>query len=608
MNIKMKVLVIMIAASFVISTAHSQSISPISAQRVGGGICPGNASYYASAPNGQSGCTFSWSIVNGSIISQSGNQVNVKWGDVPGAIGELTVTMTCLVANQSVTSKATTKETIISINNLDFGYYSNHVDIDYCNTREVLIYVPPMYVPNTGGIAQPARVEADYLWNIPDGWEEVGSGRKGQFGTSLSQIKIRPTGCAKPGQVTVQGTLADARLCSESAMSKIARITLGGVGGSLIVLPQGGYSGSYACNRDPVTFSANLNVNCPVSYQWEIPNSWTEEDRGGNWIRLKPSGTSADEADIKATVTLACGSTLANTYKPIFNKPSIVSPAAICFGSNTVTLANTGPNVNVVWQTSANMVVSSGQGTPTALIRASAENIHGNGWIRATIGCAAVEVPQKSVWVGKPNMAISLNNGQLISYDATTVNEVCKLVDYRTVSDLSGSVSNTWERIAANPTNTTWSQNGNNIQFYLWAQNQTATFRLTSSNSCGTKKYDFRFKAITCSSSPCNVVQVWPNPARSELAIAVPNIPAPCDKMQLNSIEEKNAGLRINSEPEKITSVELMTLDGKLVYEKKGSEIRDKTTVDLSGVKAGLYILNISLGDRTETHRVQVND
>ena len=109
-------------------------------------------------------------------------------------------------------------------------------------------------------------------------------------------------------------------------------------------------------------------------------------------------------------------------------------------------------------------------------------------------------------------------------------------MSYKTVMNVEGSTSNVWQRIAANPSNTSWAQDGNNISFYFWAVGQTATFRLTSGNACKTSVYDFKFKSVNCSSDPCSQYQVSPNPSSSELNVV--NIPAPCD----GALQSSNTG------------------------------------------------------------------
>ena len=63
---------------------------------------------------------------------------------------------------------------------------------------------------------------------------------------------------------------------------------------------------------------------------------------------------------------------------------------------------------------------------------------------------------------------------------------------------VTGASSVTWSRIAASPSNTNWSQVGNNLNFYFWAVGQTAVFRIVAANSCGSASYDFGFRSISC--------------------------------------------------------------------------------------------------------------
>lgn len=196
-------------------------------------------------------------------------------------------------------------------------------------------------------------------------------------------------------------------------------------------------------------------------------------------------------------------------------------------------------------------------------------------------------------------MIAALNNGQLITY-SSTYNTVCKYVSYQTVTDLSGSTSNLWQRIAANPSNTSWGQINNNITFNFWAVGQTATFRLNSANSCGNYIYDFKFKCVTGSSDPCSQYQVSPNPSSTELNVV--NIPAPCDgAMQSSNRSEKKT-------TSSIQPVMLYDSNGESVRSEEFLDGTQEATLDVSGLRKGLYILKISNGSSTETHRVHIGN
>lgn len=181
------------------------------------------------------------------------------------------------------------------------------------------------------------------------------------------------------------------------------------------VVPQAGYTGATACSTTPVTFYAYANVGCVNAYSWTKPSSWTEVSRNGNSITLKPSGTLADVADIKATITFTCGSTVNGTFKPQFNNPIISTPSAICYSGTTVSLTNVGPGTSVLWTTGSNMSILSGNGTPTINVRAISAITRETGIIQASVSCSDAQVPAKNVWVGKPlfTTALQTHNTQL---------------------------------------------------------------------------------------------------------------------------------------------------------------------------------------------------
>lgn len=584
--------------------ATGQAISRTYAPYISGTVCPSeNVQYTVSIPSNFTGCNIQWTVSNGSIIGPSNlRDVTVKWNDTPGAKAQLSVKFSGCKDHEGVGS--TREELILSVANQPWNQYGQFVNLDYCTQAAVNIALPPMYVQGTGGVAQPPLIEVAYYWTLPSGWQEYGTG-KTSFGTSVSQIKIVPTACAKPGNVTVYGTLAGfGSNCNSGSNSATATISLNGANPVVTVGPQAGYTGGSACNTTPVTFYATPNValGCIRDYSWEYPASWEWVSESGNSITLRPSGTPADKNPIKAKINFTCGSSVTSAdYVPPFDDPVITAPYAICYGGTTVKLLNVAPTTSVTWNPGDNMVINSGQGTPSIVVRGSTENIRQFGKINATIACANVPVPEKTVWVGKARMVAKLDNNQLINY-SSSYNDVCNYISYKTAMDVTGSTSNTWARITANPSNTSWYQAGNDINFYFWAVGQTATFRLTSGNNCGTNTYDFRFRSISCSGNPCSSFSVSPNPSNTEIDIAVLNIPAPCDPLLLaSSVDTEQKDLSIQT-------ATLISSDGQILHSEKFVAGTRKVKIDVSGVRKGIYILQISNGQKIETHRVQISE
>ena len=210
--------------------------------------------------------------------------------------------------------------------------------------------------------------------------------------------------------------------------------------------------------------------------------------------------------------------------------PSITGANALCTSANSTYTIQVVPGHTVTWSKSSNLNLSPSGATAI---------VSKNGYGAASIG-AIINAPDgrvfnpttKAVWLGKPDIASQV---PLAYYSSGTYNAVCNLQTYTTNMRLSGASSLTWSRIAANPSNTSWNQTGNNVSFYFWAVNQTAVFRVSSTNTCGTTSYDFGFKSITCGPDPCDPEYlIAPNPASDRSTIII-NIPAPCDPVMMQS-------------------------------------------------------------------------
>lgn len=189
-------------------------------------------------------------------------------------------------------------------------------------------------------------------------------------------------------------------------------------------------------------------------------------------------------------------------------------------------------------------------------------------------------VQSKTIWVGKP---IISSQQPLAYYSSGVYNSVCNNQTYSTNMTISGSPGATWTRIAASPTNTSWYQNGNNISSYFWAINQTAVYRIISSNTCGSTSYDFGFKSIQCGVDPCDLFySLAPNPASNQSTIII-DIPAPCDLSTMQSTSF-NGYVAISDNQG--------TLKKKTSYKQYGN-----IELDLTGLKNGIHHVEIYDGE-----------
>jgi hypothetical protein len=232
--------------------------------------------------------------------------------------------------------------------------------------------------------------------------------------------------------------------------------------------------------------------------------------------------------------------------------------------------------------------------------RAANASSSGSGFITAQIFGECGNVSKTyNVWVGKPQVSGILSTGGPLVEGS--VMSVCNLTTVRALMTITGSAGVSWTKFYSNPGNITWSQEGNNLKFNFYMVGQTAEFRLTVSNDCGSILKEYQFKSIDCSSN-CNQYQVSPNPASKSIDIVVPNIIPPCATTTLPS---DFAQPEIQNELS-IQSVILVDLQGQALQAQDFSGNAKKASLDISKLKKGVYILKVSGGMYFENHRIVI--
>ena len=342
-------------------------------------------------------------------------------------------------------------------------------------------------------------------------------------------------------------------------------------------------------NRYTVPFGAG------VSYLWQLPTGWAGVSTT-NYIDVIPKGTTGT---ISCTMT-GCNQSKVSTPKTItvnaVNAGTVISGSAtVCTSGATFTINNIPIMNSILWTCGPNLTIVSGQNTTSCIFKSIS---NGSSWIKAKLvtECGQiVNLSQINVWSGIPTVSPLIS---LANFDGSTYNSVCNSQNYSTNMDIQPTSSIVqWTRIAANPETTTWYQSGNNINSYFFYVNQTAVYRISATNSCGCTSYDFGFKSIDCGG--CNAVYaVSPNPASSSFTI-VPNIPAPCN---IATTLAKTATTK--SSPSGFISVfdQQGNLKKKVQY-----SYNTEVGIDVSGLKNGIYLVQIYDGISTDQKTIVVN-
>jgi hypothetical protein len=187
-------------------------------------------------------------------------------------------------------------------------------------------------------------------------------------------------------------------------------------------------------------------------------------------------------------------------------------------------------------------------------------------------------VPEQSVPQSLIDSSLSSNS---ITPNTSTTNNACYLWYVTTTMQLQGQSSVTWSKTYSNPSDIYWTQTGNDLKFYFYSKNQTATFTINSSNSCGSAINNaFDFTAIDCGSGCTMNYILAPNPASTTLTIT-PDIPSPCGSVITNP-QIKQVTIYDNQGSLKMTST----------YGNNTSQVQ----INISSLNIGTYIIDINDG------------
>jgi hypothetical protein len=271
--------------------------------------------------------------------------------------------------------------------------------------------------------------------------------------------------------------------------------------------------------------------------------------------------------------------------------PEIQGDNVICNNDvKTYTLVN---DTAVSWNVSSNLnIVTPGTNTSITVERASSTTT-GYGYIEAILQNHTIK--KDSIWLGRSPQLTSakLDDGTYLIHGFP--NQVCKSEQITTDISVNDADTVSWTKVSSSHT-TTWSQQGVNVSFYLWAPNHTATFRMILTNDCGTFVRNYEFKSKDCSGGggggdPCDLsFSISQNPVDTEIEII--NIPAPCDLARMGD----------NGKVLEKTKATLYDLSGNPLLSQSPSVGK----MNVQNLKPGLYILVISHNDKKTNYRIVI--
>jgi hypothetical protein len=287
--------------------------------------------------------------------------------------------------------------------------------------------------------------------------------------------------------------------------------------------------------------------------------------------------------------------------------------ATVCAISNNYTIPDLPPGATVHWEALPLGVATINN--PNSPQTTLTKNADGMITLTATVSNACGTSP---VAVSKSNIVFGLpwvdggytSNGNYYPISFYTEppdipNVICTGQTATTQFTPSPETIVQWSRVSANPTNTTWSQSGNNISLYFWGPGQSATFKMTATNACGVIVRYFAFQSQDCSGGGggCEQYQVSPNPAVGSINIVVPNIPPPCDPPVLESTSSNKTATATTANTRTITEVRLYDDMGTLKKVKKAKNVK-RLSMNVAGLKPGVYFIEIADGSYTERQKL----
>lgn len=288
---------------------------------------------------------------------------------------------------------------------------------------------------------------------------------------------------------------------------------------------------------------------------------------------------------------------------PVLFNPNINGSSTLCSSQNySVTFCQSG-NHTITWLSSNPSIATiSGSGDQISLIPHASGTITLTATLSFACSYSTPIVITKSISVGSPAILGTFTNtfdGSIhpLGYYPAVTNAACTGYIINTNMQILGASSVTWTKVSSTGV-VNYTQNGNDISFYLFANNQNVLFKLDASNGCGTTTNQFKWLAADCGGGGggCNGFTVSPNPATNSVNVIVPDIPPPCDVV--TSGYSKTASLKRS-----ITEVKIFDNIGNLRKTQKENKTK-QASINLTGFKSGVYIIEITDGSYKEKHHI----
>jgi hypothetical protein len=406
----------------------------------------------------------------------------------------------------------------------------NSITVPLCTTIPIFVQFPKMQYRKTGSTSTfedyGSEIE-QYEYDLPDGWIITNGSTPSPLTPGLvvssNDVVIQPDALSPATQFRVR---AINQWCNSglSKQSQWKTVTITGRP-SIKLTSAGSTSLNIICGdltSRTFTLENATSAGCITSYQWHMgsDNGWLYNNADApdlittttNTLTLTPKC-----AQIPKNVSVSAynGSTLLKTFAPVtvnlISPPrlyELTGPGELCQGaSQTYQISNLTCDAAVTWSVyPSGFLTEQRIGNTLVLTNTSDIQIQVNLTASVTSTCGSA-VKQKTITTGKANIYSAYydyQGGNHLLYTTpprtlnVVYNDVCNGYYTRTNLTISSNATVTWQPVSTLDPNVQWHQDGNNLVFALVYPDQTATFRVTASNSCGTVYQTYAFKSVWC--------------------------------------------------------------------------------------------------------------
>ncbi|MCK9421961.1 MAG: S8 family peptidase [Bacteroidales bacterium] len=325
---------------------------------------------------------------------------------------------------------------------------------------------------------------------------------------------------------------------------------------------------SYSCPQVAGVAALILSINPNLTQQQVFDILTTSADRVGGYVYSNGQSNELGFGRLNACKAVT---------QTISTITSINGVSTLC-NSSIYSINNLPVNCSVNWNITPSGIVNLAQSNNTATLTKTNNGIITLSATISTIGANYTQT--KIIIIGSPTPTIT----------ARKISESGEPTEYEfTATLISGSTYNWYVNNILKESN----PYPNNLFYWYFPANVTKTIKCNITNSCGTSAFS---NSITKTGEYKwgHNYSIYPNPANSEITIS--------------QIEIKDANLNEKQEtPKLIKSIKIIDNLGVTYIVKNFENETYNTTINISNLPHGIYLIKINEGEETESYTLLKN-